>query len=796
MADDPRLAPAPDALTLPSRWMGARVRRLEDPRLLEGRARYLDDLRLPGMLHAAFARSPHAHARVLGVDAAAARALPGVAAVLAGRDLAGLPPLAPRLEAPGFAPTRWAPLAPERARFAGEAVAAVAAADVYVAVDAAERIEVRYEPLPAVAGVAAATAAGAPLLHDDVAGNVLLRRAHRQGDVDGAFARAAHVLRETFVHGRVSASPLEGRGIVAHWEADGLAVWASTQVPFMLRAALARIFGRPESLVRVVAPDTGGGFGQKMHLLPEDVAVVALSRATGRPVKWVETRRENLQAASQAREQQLTIELAADAEGRLLALRARVLSDAGAWHVFPQTASLEPLGAAAILPGPYRVPAYAYEAVAVATNKPPIGAYRGVGMTVGVLAMERMLDLLAERLGLDPAEVRRRNLLRPDEYPYASAAGFRYDSGDFPAALERALVLVGYDGLRAEQAAARACGRLVGIGIACYTESTGIGSEVFRQRGMVEMPGPEAATVRMEADGSVRCHVSYPSQGQGHGTTVAQLVADRLGVPLEAIRLAQPDTAAAPPGSGTFGSRGAVAQMETVGRAATLVREKLLAIAGARLEASPADLVLGDGRVAVRGMPDRGLAIADVARLAHFPPVGGLPDGRPPGLEATVSHDLPGPAFAGAVHVAAVEVDADTGRVAVRRYAVLEDCGPVINPMIVEGQVHGAVAQGIGEALTERLVYDEAGQLLTGTLMEYALPQAADVPSFLIGHLETPSPLTAGGVKGVGEGGTVGAPACIANAVADAVRPLGIVVRELPVIPERLIAPTAPRPPA
>ena len=786
MSDARRLGGPPDPLA-PGRWMGARVRRLEDPRLLQGRARFLDDLRLPGLLHAAFARSPHAHARVLAVDAAAALALDGVAAVLTGGDLADLPPLSPRLEAPGFAPPAWAPLAPERARFVGEPVAAVAAADPYLAADAAERVDVRYAPRPPVADAAAAAAAGAPLLHDAVPGNVLVRREHRQGDVDGAFARAAHVLRETFAHGRVSASPLEARGIVAHWEPDGLSVWASSQVPFVLRAALARVFGRPESAVRVVAPDTGGGFGQKMHLLPEDVAVVALSRATGRPVKWVETRRENLHAAAQAREQRLTVELAADADGRVLALRARVRSDAGAYQIYPLTASLEPLGAAGILPGPYRVPAYAYEAIALATNKPPIGAYRGVGMTVGVFAMERMLDLLAERLGLDPAEIRRRNLLRPDEYPYTSAAGFRYDSGDFPAALDRALALAGYDGLRAEQAEARRRGRLVGVGIACYTESTGIGSEVFRRRGMVEMPGPEAATVRMEADGSVRCLVSYPSQGQGHATTVAQLVAERLGVPLDAVRLVQPDTAVALPGSGTFGSRGGVAQMETVARAAATVREKVLAIAGGRLEASPADLVLADGRVAVRGMPDRAIAVADVARLAHFPPVGGLPDGRPPGLEATVTRDLAGPAFSGAVHVAAVEVDPDTGRVVVRRYAVVEDCGPVINPVIVEGQVHGAVAQGIGEALSERLVYDETGQLLTGTLMEYGLPQAADLPSFAVGHLETPSPLTAGGVKGVGEGGTVGAPACIANAVADAVRPLGIMLTELPVVPERLL---------
>jgi carbon-monoxide dehydrogenase large subunit len=757
---------------------------VEDPRLLAGRARYLDDLRPPGLLHAAFVRSPHAHAVVKRVDGTAAAA--AGALVLAGRDLADLPPLCPRLDAPGFAPTAWAPLAPDRARYAGEPVAAVAAPDAYLAADAAEAVAVDYDPLPAVAGLAAATAPGAPRLHDELPDNLLLRRGHRQGEVEAAFAGAAHVLRERFVHARVSAAPLEPRGILAHWEPDGLTVWANTQIPSVLRSALARGFRLAESAVRVLVPDTGGGFGQKMHLLPEDLAVVALSRAAGRPVKWVESRRENLQAAAQAREQELEVELAADARGVVVGLRARVRSDAGAYHVYPLTAALEPLGAAGILPGPYRVPAYAFEAEAVATNKPPIGAYRGVGMAVGVFAMERMLDLLAGRLGLDPAELRRRNLIPPGAYPFRSAAGFTYDSGDLPAALDRALRLAGYEELRAEQAAARRQGRLLGVGLACYTESTGIGGEVFRRRGMSDMPGPEAATLRMEPDGSVRCLLSYPSQGQGHATAVAQLVADRLGLPLDAVRVMPPDTAAGPAGSGTFGSRGAVAHLGTAARAAGALRDKLLAIAAARLEASAADLVLEAGRVAVRGLPGRGLTVAEIARLAHYPPPGGLPPGLGPGLEATAAYDLPGPAFAGAVHVGMVEVDRDTGRVRLLRYAVVEDCGPLINPLIVEGQVHGAVAQGVGEALSERLVYDADGQLLTGTLMDYGLLQAGDLPSFAVDHLATPSPLTAGGVKGVGEGGTVGAPACVANAVADAVGPLGAAVTALPVAAEPL----------
>jgi carbon-monoxide dehydrogenase large subunit len=503
-------------------------------------------------------------------------------------------------------------------------------------------------------------------------------------------------------------------------------------------------------------------------------------------VKWVEERREQLTAAAHARGQRVDVELAADAAGVVRGLRARLVSDGGAYHIYPLTAALEPLGSAAILPGPYRPEAYAYEALAVATHKPPLGAYRGVGMTMGAFAMERMMDLLAERLGVDPAEIRRRNFIPRDGYPFTSASGMTYDSGDYPGALEQALARAGYDALRREQAAARAAGRLVGIGVACYTEYTGMGSEVFRRRGMEDVRGLEAATVTMDPDGGVRCATSFPSQGQGHATTIAQVVADRLGVALERVRLVPTDTAVAPTGSGTFGSRGAVSIGGTIAVAADRLRDRLQALAGHQLEAAAADVVLADGRAQVRGFPDRAVAVAELARLAYSLPLGGLPATIGPGLSETVFFDPPGPTFSGAVHVAAVEVDPDTGRVQVRRYVVIEDCGPVVNPTIVEGQIHGAVAQGLGEALLESIVYDADGQTLTATLMDYALPTAADVPALEIGHLETPSPLMPGGVKGMGEGGTIGAPAAIANAVADAVRPLGVRVTGLPIRPESL----------
>jgi carbon-monoxide dehydrogenase large subunit len=771
-----------------TRVLGARVKRLEDPALLAGQGRYLDDIRLPGMLHAAFVRSPHAHARVTAVDASAGLDVPGVVAALTGRDLAEWArPLSPRLESESFAATAWPALAGSRVRFVGEAVAVVAARTPYVAVDGCERVAAGYEALPPLADVNAALAPGAPLLHETAPGNVLVERRRRQGDVDGAFARAAVRIHERFGHGRCSAVPLEPRGIVARWEDDRLTVWTGTQIPFVYRTALARSFGLAESRVRVIVPDTGGGFGQKMHVMPEDIAVAALARVAGRPVKWTETRRENLAAASQAREAHVELEAAADEDGVLLGLRARVVSDAGAYHIHPLTQALEPFGTAAILPGPYRTPAYAYECMAIATNKPPLGAYRGVGMAFAAFVMERTLDLLADRLRLDPAEIRRRNLISRDAYPFTSAGGFVYDSGDLPKALEQALDLAGYDRLTRERDEARARGRLLGVGLACYTEYTGMGSETYRRRGMVEVPGVEAARVELLPDARVACFVSFPSQGQGHRTTIAQLVAAELGIAPDRVDVRPVDTAASPAGTGTFASRGAIAQSGTVQRAAATVRAKLLDLAAGLLEAHEADLELRDGRVSVRGVPDRGLTMAELAQVAHSPPAGGPPEPLAPRLESTQDFDAPSAAFSGAVHVASVEVDGDTGRVEVRGYTVVEDCGPVINPTIVEGQIHGALAQGIGEALGEEVVYDERGQLVTGTLMDYPLPVASALPSFVVGHLETPSPHTPGGVKGMGEGGTVGAPAAIANAVADALRPFRVPVTDLPIRPEALL---------
>jgi aerobic carbon-monoxide dehydrogenase large subunit len=736
------------------------------------------------MLSVSFARSPHAHARIDRIETAEARSMPGVALVVTAAELRAVAkPLAPRLEGAGFTLTPWPALADGTASFCGEAVAAIVAASAEIAADAREKISVDWTPLPAVTSLDQAEAADRVIFH----------RRHRAGDVDAAFARARLVVSETFEHGRCAPTPMEPRGMVADWDGDTLTLWSPSQCPSLMRTALAAALDLPEMRVRIVTPDVGGGFGLKMQVFPEDVVVAALARMLRRPVKWMEERRENLSAASQARQGRTTVEIAAAADGTLLAMRARIASDAGAYHAYPTTAALEPLGTASILPGPYRVPAYEYDTRALATHKPPLGAYRGVGMTMGAFVMERMLDLVAERAGLDPAEVRRRNLLPREAYPFKSTTGLTYDSGDFPKALEQALAAVGYEELRSRQAERRAAGRLVGIGIACYTEYTGMGSTIFRLRGMTEVPGIEAATVAVDPDGTARCSVSFPTQGQGHATTIAQLVADRLGVAIEHVRLEPGDTSRSPQGSGTFGSRGTVAMLGSAGVAADRVAEKIRALAADRLEASAADVVLTGGRAVVRGFADRAVNVAEIARAAYSPPLGGLPGGQAPGLAATVYFDPPGATFSGAVHVAVVEVDGETGRVGVERYALVEDCGTVINPMIVEGQIHGAVTQGIGEALLESVVYDESGQLLTATLMDYAVPRADDLPEPEIGHLETPSPIMPGGVKGMGEGGTIGAPAAIANAVADAVRHLGVRITALPIRPESLLARAAAR---
>lgn len=760
LPDAPTLADAPQ----PGR-IGHRMRRSEDHALLQGRGEFIDDLGPEGTLHLAFARSSYAHAAIGGVDLEAARRSPGVELVAGPDELRPVAPLLPVVERPAAAPVPREILPSDRTRFVGEALAAVVASDRYAAEDAAERIEIAYTPLEAVASIEAALAEGAPVVQEP--GNLVFHEEVETGDVDAAFRDAAAIVERTFRSPRYSAAPMESRGVLAIPDGDRLVVWSSTQIPHMLEEAIAGALGLAAGAVTVRVPDVGGGFGLKAHVFPEEVAVAWAALQLGRPVKWVEDRVENLLASTHAREQVVRARAACDGDGRLLAIDATVHCDIGAYAIHPWGQLLEPLGTPAMIPGPYDLRAFRYRTHAVVTNKCPEGAYRGVGMPVSVIVHERMMDVLAAELGLDRAEIRRRNLVPPERLPYQSVTGLVYDSGDYRAALDRALAEIGYDDFPARQAAARAEGRVLGLGIAAYVEFSGTNARTYQSRGMKNVPGYDAARLRVNDDGTVSLWTSCPAMGQGVATTFRQIAAAHLDVPFEAVVAEILDTSETPHGSGSFASRSAVAGGGAlIGVAATL-RRRLAEVAARELEASVDDIEVRDGRLVVRGSPSIGLSLAEARAAA---------DGAD--LDVSESYDPVATTFPYATHVCIVEVDRLTGNVGIERYVVVEDCGPMINPIIVEGQVHGATAQGIGGALFEDLRYGDDGQLLTASFMDYLIPTATDLPGVEIHHLESPAPNDRGGFKGVGEGGTIAAPAAVANAVSDA---LGIEVNELPV---------------
>ena len=768
--------------------IGASVRRVEDARLLQGQGRFVADLTLSRVLHVAFLRSPHAHARLVSVDTRPARTLPGVAACITGDEIAThARPIRAESKMAGYHATEFPPLARGKVRFVGEAVVAVLAESRYVAEDALETVDVRYAALPVVATPETAMAGDAPLVHEAAGSNVLLSRAFVRGDADAAMAGAAVVVGDRFRFHRHAGVTLENRACLADWNtgAGELTLWSSTQVPGLLREALAELLDLPAHRLRVVAPDVGGGFGVKSALYPEEVAVCALARLTGRPVKWVGDRREDLLTSTQAWDETIDAELAVDADGTIHALRARVVADVGAYSIHPWTASIEVVQVISFLPGPYRVPHYRGEAWGVATNKAPMGPYRGVGRPVSTFVTEALVDRAARRLGMDPVALRLRNLIRPDELPYRSPSGVVWDSGSFVESLERARDVVAYEHVRAAQRDPRRAGRYVGVGVACYVELTGVGSAIPASPGAAINTGTEGATVRVDPSGTVTASFGLACQGQGHETTLAQVVAAELGARLEDVRVVSGDTAAGPAGTGTYASRSAVIGGGAAILAARALREKALAIGAHLLEVSADDLTLADSRATVRGAPDRALSLREIARAAYAG-AKRLPAGMEPGLEATRFYDPYFGTASNATHIAVVEVDPETCGVVVRRFVVVEDCGRIINPLIVEGQAIGGVAQGVGAALLEEIVYDGDGQLLTGSLMDYLVPTAAELPPVEVVHLERPSPTTLGGFKGVGEGGTIGAPAAVANAIADALKPLGIELSELPVTPDRL----------
>ncbi len=770
-----------------AKYFGAAVRRREDPRFLRGEGRFVDDVTLPGLLHAAFLRSPHAHARLRSIDTARARAMLGVAAVFTHADLARWMKPLPVFGAtpPGLAAAvrfdvrqarQWA-LCKEVARHVGESVAMVVADSRARAEDAAEAIEVVWEPLPVVADMIAAGEPGAPLVHPEWSTNVAVGFTHGIGDAERALATADVVIEETFRIQRYVGMPLETRGVVAQWDRrDGtLTTWNSTQVSHFVQQGLVAALELPPHKIRVVAPDLGGGFGTKASGYPEDVLVPLAARALNRPVKWIEDRREHMMAAAHARHQTHTIRIGARRDGTIVGLADRIFLDLGAYNVW---GIVLPYNTVAHLIGPYRIRDMKVDVKGMVTNKTPNAPYRGAGRPETVFAMDRAVDCLARRLGMDPADVRRKNYIRADELPWDFGMPYRdgnplvYDSGDFPAALESALAAAGYDAFRGEQAALRARGVWRGVGISGYVEGTAIGPF-------------EGAHLKLDLTGRVQVATGAVNSGQGHETAFAQVAADALGVPLEWVTVTGGDTAAVPFGVGTFASRSGVTAGNSIADAARQVRARLVDAAAKLLEASPDDVEIEDGKAFVRGAPASAVDLGKVVQASI--PTFARPGVAPPDFEASAYHHVPTVTYASAVHVAQVEVDTGTGYVRLLKYVVAHDCGKVINPTIVEGQVHGGVAQGVGGALFEEMAYDGEGQLLTGTLMDYLVPSATDLPPIDTVHLEYPSPRNPLGMKGLGEGGAISPPAAIANAIDDALAPLGVRITETPASPARVL---------
>jgi carbon-monoxide dehydrogenase large subunit len=757
---------------------GESLLRVEDGPLLRGRATFLDDLNPEGLLHVALLRSPLAHARIESIDLSGARLAPGVVAVFSATDLQeSCEPFRVHITTPGaIAPDRWV-LALDRVRFVGEVIAAVVADSRYRAEDAVELIDIDLEPLPVVATLESATAEGAALVHDGVPGNLYFHGHRSFGEVKAAFLKADAVVEGEIVHPRVSATPIECRGVIAMpGTAGGVRAWSSTQAPHLVAEAIAECCRLEPSAVQVISPDVGGGFGAKAHVYVEEVLLPWIAIRLQASVKWVEDRSEHLMSASHARDQKVRFSAAVASDGKVLGLRATVHSNIGAYGIRPHGPLMDPMSTAGLIPGPYDIRDYEYDTFAVATNRVPEGPYRGVGMVTAVVVHERLMDLIAERLGLDPAAVRRRNFIGSGQMPYTAVTGHPYESGDYAATLEAALQAFDYEGARVEQKQARAAGRLVGIGLGSYVEFTGAGSSMFVGRGMIGISGIDRAHAWVDLEGLVRVQTTCPAIGQGVQTTLAQVVAAAMGIPPADVVIEQTDTAKVGTGTGSFQSRSSVTAATSAHRAAKRLREEIMDAASWRLDEPVERLGLVARTVTIDGHPSR----LTLAELATDPAANGGHQ-----LDLEVTYDPIQASHPYATHACLVEVDAGTGGVRILRYVVAEDCGRIINPMIVEGQVHGGVAQGIGAALMEEVGYGTDGQLLTGTFMDYLIPTAGEVPTMQIEHLVTPAPLHELGTKGIGEGGTIGATAAMANAVANA---LGVTDCTLPNSPHRVLA--------
>lgn len=764
-------------------FVGASLKRIEDEALLTGRGRYVDDLDMPGLLEAAFVRSPHPHARIVSIDATAARALPGVRAVFSHEDLAAVltSNVIPSDHRTWDFPDTAQPLvlAEDESCHVGEPIAIVIADSRYTAEDAAAMVEIEYEPLPSVSDCREALSPGAPTVHRAAPDNVVKEIRTEYGDCDAAFAAAPHVFSVSLKQHRGGAHSIEPRGLVARPEpgTDQMTVWISTQAPHRVRNQLVELLGSDEHRVRVIVPDVGGGFGGKNILYADEAATVAAARLLGEPVKWIEDRREHFLASIQERDQYWDLEVATDGEGRLLGVRGRVIHDQGARTLL---ALHVPHNSSIAVPGPYLLPSYRIDVIVAETNKVGTIPVRGAGYPEGAFAMERLLDAVARGLGLDRAEVRRRNLVPGDRIPYELPMKTRegtpivYESGDFPEVQRRAMEAADYDGFTARQAQARATGRYIGLGIANMTKVTGRGPF-------------ETALVRIGRSGRVMLHTGAIAMGQGTGTTLAQICAGPLGIDPEDVTVVAGDTAGVPNGIGGFGSRQTVTAGGSTQAAALALREKAIKAASHQLEAAEEDLELAGGAVRVRGIPELSVTLKDLARALSGMKGYSRPKGMAPSLEATADflpHDV---TYGFATHVVEAEVDPGTGGVRILRYVIANDSGRIVNPMLADGQLQGGAAHGIGNALFEWMGYDEHGQPVVTTLADYLLPTATEVPNFEIIHCEYPSTLNPMGVKGIGEAGTIPAAAAVVAAVEDALGPFSVRIGEAPIAPARLV---------
>jgi carbon-monoxide dehydrogenase large subunit len=767
---------------------GSGIRRREDPRLITGTAAYTDDLALPGMVHAAILRSPHAHARITRVDTSRARNAPGVVAVYTGADSASAlkpMPCAWLLPNADLKVATYPQLATDTVRYVGDAVAVVVADDRYRAQDALELIDVEYQPLRAVVDPQKAATEGAPQLHADIAGNQAFHWTVSGGEVDQAFADADVVVKDRIIQQRLIPNALEPRAALAQFvRATGeLTVWNTTQNPHILRFVSSLITGVPEDKLRVVAPEVGGGFGSKIAAYPGECLAMFCSMRLGRPVKWTETRRENYQATTHGRDHVQEVELAATRDGRILGLRCTVWAGMGA-YLSTAAPGIPTILHGLMLSGPYKLPAVREDVYGIYTNTTPVEAYRGAGRPEATFMLERMIDRLADELKIDPADLRRRNLLPPFDNGCAVVTGLTYDSGNYEAALDKALGHVGYKALRAEQARLRQQGRYLGIGVSNYVEICGLGPS--QVAGAVGFQGGlwESAIVRFHPSGKVNVFIGASPHGQGEETTFAQIVSDELGVDVNDVKVIHGDTDTTPMGWGTYGSRTTAVGGAALATAVRKIKDKAKRLTAHLLEASPEDIDYQDGRFFVKGTPSRAKTIQDIALMANV--AWSLPKGMEAGLEATSFYDPPNFVYPFGAHVAVVEVDAETGRIELKRYVAVDDCGPQINPMIVEGQVHGGVVQGIGQALWEGAAYDDNGQLITGSLLDYAIPRADLLPDIDVLSTVTRSPHHPLGVKGIGEAGTIASTATVYNAVIDALEPFGVGSLPMPLTAERV----------